>query len=101
MQRTGSNVCFHTNDGLNTVCLGLFVEFNCARHSAVVGLGYSCHAAFFDIVNQRRQLGSAVQQTVLRVIVQMHIVSSTQLCHSKPLVCPLMSAIYYTAERDA
>ena len=55
-----------------------FVELDDAAERTVIGHRHGWHTAIFDMLHQRRDLRQAIEQTILRVVVQVNIISCGQ-----------------------
>ena len=60
---------------LNVFGSGGFIKFNSAAERAVIGNRHRRHAGLFDVRDEIRDLGQPVEQTILGVIVQMHVIT--------------------------
>ena len=73
-----SHISLETKNWLNAITECLFIEFNNARHGAMVGHCDRFHALFFDVVNKIRNLRKAVEKAVVSMVVQMHKIFSLE-----------------------
>ena len=78
IQAAGRHVGFHADNRLDVLGSGGFVELDGAAESAVVGHGHGRHAAVFDMLDQLGNFSKSVQQAVLRVVVQVHVIAGAK-----------------------
>ena len=63
----GSKINLAANNGLNALLLAFFIKINRAIHDAMVGNGQMFHAQFFGAGHQLLDAGGTIQQTELRM----------------------------------
>lgn len=67
-----SNIGLEAEDWLESSILAGLIQFDKARHGAVVCYGDGFHAVFFYEINKLWDLGQAIKKRVMSVIVQVH-----------------------------
>ena len=61
--------------GLMSAALAVFIKFDGAAQRAMIGHGHRRHTLVFDMIDQLRHFGQSIEQTVLRMIVQVHVIT--------------------------
>src|SRR5262249_37097390 len=69
---TRGDIGFVTDDGVDALVLALAIELDRAKEIAVIGHGASIHALRLDELHQFRHPAGAVEQTVVRVAMEMN-----------------------------
>ena len=71
LPHAGCQIDLTANDGMNALCLCLFIKSDCTIHDTMIGHGNSVHTKFFRTPYKFLDPTRTVEQTVLRMDVQM------------------------------